>query len=103
MGHILILDHARDNVGVVLKDVELGERITIVKHDGELNFEALDRIPAGHKIALCEIEKDQPVTKYGCSIGSATQVIRQGQFVHAHNVRSMRGKELLKEVSHHNG
>ncbi|HBN96295.1 MAG TPA: D-galactarate dehydratase [Firmicutes bacterium] len=101
MGHILILDHARDNVGVVLKDVELGERITILKNDEELDFKASDRIPSGHKIALMDIPKDKPVMKYGYSIGSATQDIWQGQFVHAHNVTSMRGKELLKEGSDH--
>jgi hypothetical protein len=82
--------------------VELGERITVLVNDNELELEALERIPSGHKIALADIPKNTPVMKYGYSIGHATEDIKQGQYVHAHNVRSMRGKELLHGEADHN-
>ena len=51
-------------------------------------LEAVDGIPAGHKIALRQIPKGQFVIKYGQIIGRATEDIRAGQWVHTHNLRS---------------
>lgn len=45
-------------------------------------------IPAGHKIALCDIKKGEQIIKYGFSIGKAKQDIKKGEHVHTHNVRS---------------
>lgn len=45
-------------------------------------------IPAGHKVALCDIQKGGFVYKYGEVIGRATQNIRAGEWVHTHNLRS---------------
>lgn len=63
----MIID-SKDNVGVCL--------------DGT------DKIPAGHKYALHDIEKDGCIIKYGAVIGRATKDIRKGEWVHTHNVRS---------------
>ncbi len=101
MSHILILDQTVDNVGVALKDIAVGECMVVHRQGDELMFKALEPVSAGHKIALFAIEQGQAVMKYGYTIGSATEQIKQGQFVHAHNVRSMRGKELLREDSCH--
>ncbi|NMB19686.1 MAG: UxaA family hydrolase [Firmicutes bacterium] len=103
MSQILILNQNVDNVGVALKDIAVGDCITVPAQESgtDRTFEAVEPIPAGHKIALCTIEKGQAVMKYGYSIGNATETIRQGQYVHAHNVRSMRGKELLREGAQH--
>jgi len=51
----------------------------------------LDDIPACHKIAVKEIAAGTGVVKYGCRFGVATEDIRQGQWVHTHNVRSELG------------
>lgn len=45
-------------------------------------------IPAGHKVALCDIPKNSPVIKYGNPIGYATCDIKAGEWVHTHNVRT---------------
>ena len=45
-------------------------------------------IPAGHKIALCDIKKDEPVIKYGFPIGKAKTDIKKGEHIHCHNLYS---------------
>lgn len=45
-------------------------------------------IPAGHKIALQDIEQGEFVIKYGEIIGRATIPIKQGEWVHTHNIKS---------------
>ena len=63
-----VIINEKDNVGVCL--------------DGN------ERIPAGHKYALCDIPKGEYVIKYGEIIGRATQDIAKGEWVHTHNVKS---------------
>ncbi len=60
--------HENDNVAVLLTG------------DGE--------IPAGHKVAVCDIKKDTPVIKYGFPIGKAKTDIKKGEHVHCHNLYS---------------
>lgn len=68
--------HPLDNVAVALAPLAIGE-------EG-----ALQGIPRGHKIALCDMEEGDPITKYGCTIGYAREAISAGQWVHTHNVRT---------------
>jgi altronate hydrolase len=49
-------------------------------------FNALENIPMGHKIAANNIKKGQQVTKYGQCIGYASVEIKAGEHVHTHNV-----------------
>lgn len=49
-------------------------------------------IPTGHKVAIYDIPRESTVMKYGASIGKAADNIRQGEWVHVHNVQSERGK-----------
>lgn len=51
-------------------------------------LEAVDSIPAGHKMALRDIQKGEYVIKYGHVIGRATADIKKGEWVHSHNLRS---------------
>ena len=46
----------------------------------------------GHKIAVKDIKKDEIITKYGEEIGIATADIKVGEYVHVHNLDSMRGR-----------
>lgn len=48
----------------------------------------VDHIPTGHKMAVVPIAAGQQVRKYGAPIGTATQDIQPGQYVHTHNLRS---------------
>lgn len=45
-------------------------------------------IPAGHKVAICDINKDEPIIKYGFPIGKARENIAKGEHVHCHNIYS---------------
>ena len=63
----LIQIHPNDNVGVVLVD---GDAVA----------------QRGHKVALCDIAQGENVVKYGYPIGHATKPIKEGEWVHSHNL-----------------
>lgn len=79
----VILLNERDSVAVALRDLACGEFVSV----GSERIEVLEPIPAGHKLALREVATEQPVFKFGWSIGLATQPIKPGQHVHGHNLR----------------
>jgi len=63
-----IIINPNDNVAVLLED--------------ELN------INAGHKVALKDIFKDEPIIKYGEIIGRAIADIKKDDWVHTHNMKT---------------
>ncbi|NUQ65379.1 MAG: UxaA family hydrolase [Pirellulales bacterium] len=73
-----------DNVCAVTATVEAGESLEF--EGRQIRF--ADRVPTGHKVAVVPIAKGEPVRKYGVAIGSATQDIQPGQYVHTHNLKS---------------
>lgn len=73
-----------DNVAAVTMTIEAGESLLV---DGR-TVTLLDRVPTGHKVAVEAIAAGRQVVKYGASIGSATQDIRPGEYVHTHNLAS---------------
>jgi len=50
-------------------------------------------VPAFHKIAVRELQLADPIIKYGCVIGYATNKISTGSHVHVHNIRSGRAQQ----------
>lgn len=56
------------------------------------NVKVIGNVPYGHKIAVKDIKKDEIITKYGEEIGIATADIKVGEYVHVHNLDSMRGR-----------
>ncbi|MDP1881316.1 MAG: altronate dehydratase family protein, partial [Bradyrhizobium sp.] len=46
----------------------------------------VERIPAGHKVAIRPIAVGEPIRRYGQIIGFASQNIEPGDWVHEHNV-----------------
>lgn len=73
-----------DNVVVCRRDVRAGERLVI---EGEVLIASRD-VSLGHKIARRFIRCDEPIVKYGMSIGSSTAEIQPGDWVHLHNMKS---------------
>jgi altronate hydrolase len=72
----------QDNVAVAARPVPPGAEL-------EYNGRTLtvdQRIGMGHKIALQDIPKGEPIYKYGQIIGFASQDIAAGSHVHVHNV-----------------
>ncbi|MBO4591230.1 MAG: UxaA family hydrolase, partial [Eubacterium sp.] len=77
--------NTEDNVAVLLSDVRKGEIIELPGGDA---IETIEDISRGHKVSLTEIKVGEPIIKYGNVIGSATQDIHSGSWVHTHNVRT---------------
>ncbi len=81
----------KDNVVVALKPITRGEQIAI----GEQVITVREDIPAGHKLAVCDISEGARVIKYGYPIGYAKEPILAGSWIHTHNIRTALG-ELLE-------
>lgn len=79
----IIIINSQDNVGVARVEIKPGEEIYLP--NGDL-FRSLQNIPAGHKIALQDIPAGAAVIKYGETIGKAKEEIKQGSWVHTHNL-----------------
>jgi altronate dehydratase small subunit len=78
----------RDNVATALVRIEIGP--VCLRGNTETDFvDALEEIQAGHKIALRDIKKDEPIVKYNVVIGKATTDIRKGSWIHLHCMRSL--------------
>lgn len=73
-----------DNVAIALKDLSIGQ---IIEIDGEV-FDLKEPIKKGHKFATRPIEKSQNIFKFGFPIGTSTQAITIGEWVHTHNIKS---------------
>ncbi len=80
----------KDNVGVVIQDVDAGEEVTF---GNGLIVTALDSILPPHKLALADIKAGDYVVKYGEIMGYATRDISAGCHVHDHNCDS---EKLMK-------
>lgn len=98
MNKILRISGA-DDVGVALVTILPGDKVEIPAENPEdaIAFEAVDRIPRGHKIALYDIDAKAHVHKYGQIIGVAFNHIAQGAHVHSHNL-SGEGKYTRKSA-----
>ncbi len=79
-----MLVNPRDSVVVALRELEPGTELNVA---GRL-VTVRDCIPAGHKLAICEIAAESPVFKFGWSIGVSRCAIVPGQHVHSHNLRT---------------
>lgn len=94
----VILLAPEDNCVVACRTLEANSVLVL---DG-LSITLATRIELGHKIARCDIAAGEAVLRYGAEIGSATCVIRRGEHVHLHNLKSnylpthLRGAVLVK-------
>jgi D-threo-aldose 1-dehydrogenase len=80
----LMLLHPDDNVLVCIAPITAGERVAV----GDLDLRAVEGIDVGHKMARRPIAPGEGILKYGAPIGSATQAIAAGEWVHVHNIKS---------------
>jgi len=83
-----------DNVVVALQVIPAGETITVEAGDGTISVTAKEEIPAGHKMAICDIAEGGEVIKYGYRIGNAKEAITTGSWIHVHNVKTALGDLL---------
>jgi len=87
-----IVHAKKDQVGVAVKDIVSGEKLEgwCMEDDSTLSVTAMKEIPLGHKVAIVQIKKGEPVIKYGMAIGNATTEITVGDHVHTHNLKTAR-------------
>ncbi|MFA9377938.1 MAG: UxaA family hydrolase [Lachnotalea sp.] len=91
----IIKIHQNDSVAVALKPLIKGEKVDV---SGQI-VTLLEDIPQGHKFALKDIKTSESVIKYGCSIGVAKEDIKEGSWIHTHNVKTGLGD--LLEYNYH--
>jgi altronate dehydratase small subunit len=84
-----IIADPRDNVATARVEVDEG---TILDFDDGVQMAVKERIPFGHKVALENVPKGEPIIKYGQRIGVATVDISIGELVHTKNLGGERGK-----------
>ncbi len=91
-----IIINPKDNVATALVDLKAGD-ILEEEFSSEIKKIKLNHdIPFGHKVSLTEIAAGLPIIKYGEVIGTATELIHEGDYVHVHNVKSNRGRGDLE-------
>ena len=81
-----------DNVAVCLEEKSSGETVEVPLGGGSTRLTLIDDIPFAHKFALTDIDAGGNIIKYGEVIGLASTPIKAGQWVHTHNVESVRGR-----------
>ena len=87
----LVLDQ-KDNVAVALTDLKNGDSCLVAEDGGKkYDMPVSEDIPFGHKFALADMTKDAPVYKYGEEIGKLKVAIKQGGWIHSHNMYCDRG------------
>ncbi|NEU31403.1 UxaA family hydrolase [bacterium LRH843] len=80
-----------DNVAVALTDLDAGETCTVRIDEKVETIQVLEDVKFGHKIALSDLSKDDPVYKYGEVIGKMKEGIQKGSWIHSHNMYCERG------------
>jgi len=77
----------KDNVVTIVADCGAGDEVTVKSRDATSTYKCNERIAFGHKMAIKQMKAGAKVIKYGSPIGSASRDIRQGDWVHIHNVK----------------
>ena len=81
----LLKINAADNVAVAIADdLKKGETLDI---DGR-PITLLEDIVRGHKVALYDLAEGENVVKYGYPIGHTTAPVKQGAWIHSHNLKT---------------
>ncbi|MBI9075248.1 MAG: UxaA family hydrolase [Desulfatibacillum sp.] len=78
-----IIVHPADNVAIALEDIGQGED---VRTGEEVLFRTISSIAYSHKVLLEDVATGQDVIKYGEIIGQAAEDLKQGEWVHTHNL-----------------
>jgi galactarate dehydratase len=77
--------HPQDNVAII---VNPGGLRAGARFDSGLVL--VEDVPEAHKVALVDIAEGQPVLRYGVPIGTASELIAKGSWVHESRMWSLR-------------
>lgn len=92
MIHFVVHDEG-DAVGVVVVEgVKAGQTLTgwIMDQDKDIQVQARNDIPIGHKLAIKDLANGATVIKYGIDIGRTVAAIGKGEHAHVHNIKTKR-------------
>jgi|TARA_B110000467_G_C17827663_1_gene218302 (2R)-sulfolactate sulfo-lyase subunit alpha len=87
----LIIHDEKDNVAVVvIETTKKGQDCSawIMENDKTIKINSISEIPLGHKIALQDLKEGDTILKYGHDIGKVVKLIKKGDHVHVHNVKT---------------
>ena len=79
-----------DDVAIALDDLSAGEVVEV----GGRSVTLVEDIAKGHKVALRNVAEGENVIKYGYPIGHATCPIREGAWIHSHNIKTNLSDEI---------
>ena len=80
-----------DAVAVAVRDLSPGIVTgAYLDTDSEIEVELRHEVPLGHKLAITDVPAGAEVIEYALPIGTAISDISRGDYVHTHNVRSIR-------------
>ncbi len=78
-----IIIHEKDNVAVVLEDIQQDQPVVIENHR---ELVAVSDISYSHKVLLADVAGGGDVIKYGEVIGQAKSGLKKGEWIHTHNM-----------------
>lgn len=81
----IVILRPSDNVGVALRDIDIGQDAIAT---GDVEVRATEKIPIGHKVALRNIAHEDQIIRCGMPVGRAIADIPCGALVHVHNISS---------------
>lgn len=95
--------NTKDNVATVFANgIRSGTQVELRDKAGNASLLTVQgNVPYGHKVAVGSIAKGASIVKYGEEIGVASRPIQHGEYVHTHNLDSMRGRGDLPEEGGH--
>ena len=76
--------HEKDNVVIAVRSLGAGQQVEAAGH----TLVVAQDVPLGAKLALRLIARGEKILKYGEPIGSATESIKPGEYIHTHNLKS---------------
>ena len=85
-----LMIHPADSVVCVLEDAEKGD--TVQLPSGE-EVTLLEDVEFAHKVCIRDLKAGEPVIKYGEEIGYMLVDVKQGTWIHNHNMGCDRGKK----------
>lgn len=81
----------KDNVATLLQATLEGEEVALLLKGEVVGvIKTLQDIEPYHKISIVNLNREESVVKYGEIIGITTEKIKVGEYVHTHNVRSVK-------------
>ena len=87
----IIIHDKKDNVGVIVVEKVIEGQdcyCWIMENDTSKEIKSEAEIPLGHKIALQDFKEGDTIIKYGHDIGKVVKLIKKGDHVHVHNVKT---------------